>query len=192
MVNSTIPFVKMGYYCMTFALELHCRIILFRVCGGNDFLDEVLWKDAIPNRSFLSCFWCSRDFDQEFSHAFQNWANLAFWTYIIVVPIYCCDNLHISRFNRVSAIQLLPAIGRILHDVQVSSAKCYDQDWNSLTIFILLYCFGIPLALVFVFMKYKNHLDSKNFRMKFGYPVSPFSQRFFYWELVVMLKELFS
>eukprot|EP00475_Leptophrys_vorax_P025651 TRINITY_DN3592_c0_g2_i1.p1 TRINITY_DN3592_c0_g2~~TRINITY_DN3592_c0_g2_i1.p1 ORF type:complete len:603 (-),score=103.62 TRINITY_DN3592_c0_g2_i1:99-1715(-) len=73
------------------------------------------------------------------------------------------------------------------------SAKCYDQDWKknipALVTFILLYCFGIPLALIYVFMKNKSNLDSKEFRMKFGNLTSPFSSNFFYWELVVMLKK---
>jgi hypothetical protein len=72
------------------------------------------------------------------------------------------------------------------------SYKCYDEQWNKnvapIVMFILVYCIGFPAALGYIFLKNQSNLDSVHFRVRFGNLISPYSRKYFYWELVVMLK----
>jgi hypothetical protein len=72
------------------------------------------------------------------------------------------------------------------------SSYCYDTAWKknlpALIFFILIYCVGFPAALVYIFFKNGKNLDTVDFRVKYGNLISPYARRFFYWELIIMLK----
>jgi hypothetical protein len=72
------------------------------------------------------------------------------------------------------------------------ASKCYDEAWNknlpALVFFIVIYCFGFPLALAYIFIKNHKNVDTVDFKIKYGNLVSPYARKCYYWELVIMLK----
>lgn len=73
------------------------------------------------------------------------------------------------------------------------SERCFTGKWNQYSglsyIFLIVYGLFFPAGLAISFVRYRKNLDHSEFRRKFGHLVSSYKRRFFFWELVLMLKK---
>jgi hypothetical protein len=73
------------------------------------------------------------------------------------------------------------------------SLQCFDSNWNShlpaVIFFGILYVVSIPLFLSWLFWRLRHEIHSKKFISRYNLLVSSYKPRFFYFELVNMLKK---
>lgn len=74
------------------------------------------------------------------------------------------------------------------------SIECYNDEWSiyaAIAILgILLYCFGIPLFDYIVLFQNQHKLfTEEKFSNRFGFIYARFKEKFFFWELVEMLRK---
>lgn len=74
------------------------------------------------------------------------------------------------------------------------SEVCFRGKWSDnlgMTIILgIVYLVLVPLILLFIFIKYRKEIDHPTFFKRFGSLVIPFKLRFFYWELVMLVKRV--
>jgi hypothetical protein len=72
------------------------------------------------------------------------------------------------------------------------SEQCFDEIWfrnfAAVVIFSLLYTFGLPGLLLFLFRKHKDSLEAPAFQAVFQGLVSPYRLKFIWWEIVSVSK----
>jgi hypothetical protein len=72
------------------------------------------------------------------------------------------------------------------------SLKCFDSAWNQhlpvIVLFFILYGLSIPLVMIFLFYRNKNRIFTTDFKSRYDALISPYRPRFFYFEIVIMLK----
>jgi hypothetical protein len=72
-----------------------------------------------------------------------------------------------------------------------AAIKCFEGAWmrkiGTITVFVFIYVFLIPLYLVVLF--YWNRKDLEKFAAVFPNLISPYRREYFYWELVLMLRK---
>jgi hypothetical protein len=72
------------------------------------------------------------------------------------------------------------------------SLKCYDETWNKnlpmIIIFFVLYGLSIPAVMIYVFFTNRKQKLEPAFVSKYFSLMSPYRPRFFYFEIVLMLK----
>jgi hypothetical protein len=91
---------------------------------------------------------------------------------------------------------LSPFVCKKSNDVMIMvknpSQRCYGDSWKSylpvVTLFLILYGLVAPLAIMWLLFRNKSRLRDIAFRKKFGTLYSPYKDRFFYWEIVSLLK----
>eukprot|EP00475_Leptophrys_vorax_P029734 TRINITY_DN4390_c0_g2_i3.p1 TRINITY_DN4390_c0_g2~~TRINITY_DN4390_c0_g2_i3.p1 ORF type:complete len:336 (+),score=53.15 TRINITY_DN4390_c0_g2_i3:448-1455(+) len=76
--------------------------------------------------------------------------------------------------------------------VEFPSSRCYDESWNkhipALGLFGFLYGVAFPCTLAYIFWTNRKNIDATDFHLKCGSLISPYSRKYFYWEVVVLLK----
>lgn len=74
------------------------------------------------------------------------------------------------------------------------SMECYDGRWNFhlplVCIFVVLYCFALPLSCAAVFARNRHNIQEEWFVRRYGSMIRRYRPWFFWWEFVVMLKKL--
>jgi hypothetical protein len=72
------------------------------------------------------------------------------------------------------------------------SLGCYDSKWNQnlpfVVIFIILYGFGIPSFILWIFYSNRHKIRTFEFMRKFSSLIAPYRPKLYYFELCVMLK----
>jgi hypothetical protein len=72
------------------------------------------------------------------------------------------------------------------------SLKCFDASWNkhlpAISFFLILYGFSIPLVMIWIFYKNRKQIFTVSFRSRYHSLTSPYKTRYFYFEIVFMLK----
>jgi hypothetical protein len=75
------------------------------------------------------------------------------------------------------------------------SVECFQAQWNSFlplfTVGALFYVFLVPMCLCYIFWKHRHNHGSIEFHQSYHSLTYPYKYRFYYWELVVMLKRTF-
>jgi hypothetical protein len=75
------------------------------------------------------------------------------------------------------------------------SVSCFDADWFKnlwlVSFSILFYVLVIPGALIYVYLKHRNHHGSLEFLKGYKLLIAPYKSSYYYWELVVLLKRTF-
>jgi hypothetical protein len=70
--------------------------------------------------------------------------------------------------------------------------KCFDSQWNQhiayLVIYIFIYVFLLPGALITFFVRYKRDIQNVWFVERFGSLCAPFKSEVFFWEALLILK----
>jgi hypothetical protein len=72
------------------------------------------------------------------------------------------------------------------------SVACYDQKWFSnialVSFFLIFYPLAVPIGLCYLFFINRKQRTSPQFLSKWGFLVSPYRPRYFWWEVLVILK----
>jgi hypothetical protein len=72
------------------------------------------------------------------------------------------------------------------------SQICYESQWIShlpgVLTFLVLYGLIFPLTIAILFYRNRHNLDESHFRIRLGNLVAPYQRRFFFWELVIILR----
>jgi hypothetical protein len=73
------------------------------------------------------------------------------------------------------------------------SLRCFDSTWNAnlagVIFFLLLYVVAAPLFLCWIFWKSRYQINSPKFVSKYSLLISSYKPRYFYFELVNMVKK---
>ncbi len=72
------------------------------------------------------------------------------------------------------------------------SQNCFEKEWNSYLPFIIsmsfIYAIIVPGFFAFIFFKNRKDPSRPKFRARYGALVQPYRPKYFYWELILMLK----
>ncbi|KAJ5073972.1 g protein-coupled receptor-related [Anaeramoeba ignava] len=76
-----------------------------------------------------------------------------------------------------------------------TSLFCYHEWWMRLLpwaiLFFVIYVVGIPLTLAILFFVSSKKMDEKTFDLHFGLLCARYTKRWFFWEIVIMIRKLF-
>jgi hypothetical protein len=74
------------------------------------------------------------------------------------------------------------------------SLDCYDSEWYKhvwIIVLGIMFLAYFPVQIGIVLWKNRRNLQSNVFFARYGVLVSPFKERYFYWEVVLMLRKVF-
>jgi hypothetical protein len=69
---------------------------------------------------------------------------------------------------------------------------CYDKEWydNFWSIFLgIAFIVSVPIVLFFILYKNRYNFQQNRFHYKFGYLIFPYKPKFYYWEIVMILRK---
>jgi hypothetical protein len=74
------------------------------------------------------------------------------------------------------------------------SEICFRGSWAEniyfAVTFSIIYLVLVPLSILLVFIKYRKRIAEPQFLKKFGSLIDPYKPRYFYWELVMLVKRI--
>jgi hypothetical protein len=75
---------------------------------------------------------------------------------------------------------------------KLRSEPCFAGTWNTYSpaiyLFFGIYCLLLPLVLAYILVHNKKNIGSDVFEHNFGSIVSPYKRRYYFWELLVVLR----
>jgi len=116
-------------------------------------------------------------------------------TYLVVVNLV----LFFQMFPRIiiESLSVLNCtqVGNDFFLIADLSIQCYTDNFNSIatlaTIVIIVYGIFIPVGVVFFIYRYRLTQDSALTMKRFGFFYNKYEDKYFYWELVVLLAKVF-
>jgi hypothetical protein len=110
-----------------------------------------------------------------------------FSTVVVFMSTYLTSTA-ISPFNCVKASSTTYVLWKNPSEI------CFRGTWNEYIFFAgtftIVYLLFVPSSILFVFVKYRKHVADPVFLKKFGSLVNPYKPRYYYWELVMLLKRI--
>eukprot|EP01112_Ceratiomyxa_fruticulosa_P000834 TRINITY_DN1076_c0_g2_i1.p1 TRINITY_DN1076_c0_g2~~TRINITY_DN1076_c0_g2_i1.p1 ORF type:complete len:917 (+),score=160.47 TRINITY_DN1076_c0_g2_i1:59-2752(+) len=75
------------------------------------------------------------------------------------------------------------------------TVQCHVDPWNSYVIgtaiMVVFWIFGIPAGFIALLIKFRNQLDEDNIRSRFGFLYYQYKLKYFYWEIIELIRRLF-
>jgi ABC-type Fe3+-siderophore transport system permease subunit len=95
--------------------------------------------------------------------------------------------------NTLAAYRCLPQDDGTFTLLSAPSLDCYDSVWNEnfpVIFFGILVTLSVPVSVAIILFLNRNKLKSNDFTWTFGFLISPYSSKFYWWEIVVLLKKI--